>query len=264
MIAYRSVFDNGGGGTVGYDYTVKIGDNYGAPTNFANYFSDNKSMINEPMVVGDGVTNCYRMLYNSSFNAPVTIGNNVTDCSEMLYRCYSFNQSVNISDSVTNCQNMLRNCSNFNAPITIGNNVATCANMLTGCTNYNLPITIPYGVTNCSYMLYSDTSFNHPVIVPASATNCVAMLISCNSFGSDVYFEHTSYTPMLANSMFDSTNKSLRKNIHFHPSMNNVFNVTSYRNTIVSDSISWTDMEDGNGFYNTYYNIYCYNNYLVN
>jgi hypothetical protein len=60
----------------------------------------------------------------------------------------------------------------------------------------------------------------------------------------------------------DNTGKSLRKNIFFNPKFNSAFNVSNQQ-SLVYRAITWTDMSDGNGFYNAAYNIYCYNNYTV-
>lgn len=192
---------------------------------------------------------------NSSFNGNVIIGNNVWDCSGLFISCSNFNQPINIPNSVKNCTSMFSSCNNFNQPIDIPNSVRCCNYMFFNCANFNQPVNISQNVEAC-YSMFQYSGFNQDLVIPKSV-NEIGFMLYTNSYGKNVYIQGNEYRSLHIAYMF-SQNNVLRKNIFFNQALNNIFNITnSY--SLVGASITWTPMT--NGFYNEYYNIYCYYNY---
>lgn len=85
-------------------------------------------------------------------------------------------------------------------------------------------------------------------------------------YNSEIWFKGNTWRNIsirgFLNNKSDSSQANYVKNIHFHSSLNNVFNRhTGAEGTITNAYMTWTDLPSGNGFYNALYNIYCYNNY---
>ena len=134
---------------------------------------------------------------------------------------------------------MFRNCLNFNAPVDFGNGFRDITATFTNCISYEQPIIIPNSTTSVGELCLGAVKV------------------------TDIYFKRDVYTSINVKSLYANTLNSLQKNIHFNSVLNNVFNKTMSYESVIGKAITWTDMEDGNGFYNTTYNIYCYNNYEV-
>ncbi len=177
-----------------------------------------------------------------NFNQPISdmFGDYTRDVSGMFAYCTSFNQNVIIPDSYNqyNCKNMLYQCTNFNGEIILGN-----------------------GANNCAYMMYNCQNFNHDITLPNTVMNASSMLCNCTNFGKNIYFKGNSYRALDVSHLLYGTTFSIRKNVHFNQVLNNRFNMTNKSQSLqggISDII-WTSMT--NGFYNDFYNIYCYYNY---
>lgn len=168
-----------------------------------------------------------------------------------------FNKRVNIGNKVYSCANMFYGCSNFNSEVRIGNNVKDCSNMLYRCTNFNIPLTIGENVVNCSHMLDSS-NFNQNIIVPSSVNDLSYFLYSAPQFSNDIYINGTTFREINVKYMAYYSIAPKRKNIRFNPVLNNIFNKTD-SNSVVGLSVTWTPLT--NGFYNSTYNVYCFNDY---
>ena len=234
------------------------------------------------------VTNCLSMFYScNNFNQPVTIPNRATNCSHMFHGCRNFNQPVIIGNNVINCANMLSGCNNFNQPVIIGNNVINCATMLFNCTNFNQPITIGNNVIDCYRMLYNCSNFNQSVTIPNYVNNCHSMLMmrgpSANRYSAttipvpNIYVKGTTFREISVYAMLGNMRqvqpnngspayfeysiiRTSRTNIYFNTILQNQFNIVNNK-SLVGTPITWTALEDGNGYYNTQSNIWLYNNY---
>lgn len=252
-VAYDRIFPGS------FNQPVTLGNGI---TNCCNIFKD-ASSFNQPITIPDSVTNCYNMFkYAVRFNQNVTLGNNVLNCCSMFEYAQNFNQPITIPNSVVDCQMMFLDAINFNQPVTIhSNRILRFYGMFARCYNFNQSVTIPDSDTNyeCSQMFTGCTSLNQPITIGKNATSIHRILFGDTNFNSDVYIRSTSIYADVSyyNNAFGNV-KGVK--LHFNPVMNNIFNdYRAYGNT----EISWTDMSDGNGFYNTTRNIYCYNNYSV-
>lgn len=168
-----------------------------------------------------------------------------------------FNKPVIIGNKVYSCANMFYGCSNFNSVVTIGDTVKDCSNMLRRCTSFDIPLTIGENVVNCSYMLDS-TNFNQNIIVPSSVNDLSSFLNSAPQFSNDIYIKGTTFREINVKSMVYYPIDPKRKNIRFNPVLNNIFNQTD-RNSVIGLDVTWTPLT--NGFYNSNYNVYCFNDY---
>ena len=169
----------------------------------------------------------------------------------------SFNDEIIIGNQVDNCAQMLMGCINYNKPITIPQSVKNCFRMFERCKNLNQSITIPPSVKNASEMFaYTDKMDN--ITIPMSIEDL--SFFANGSYVKNFYFQSSdvAYRPIIRGIAYFPLIGAHRKNLYFNSKYNNLFN-TSDTNSVVAHAITWTPMT--NGFYNTEYNIYCYNNY---
>ena len=194
------------------------------------------------------------------FNQPITLYNNVTNCAQMFNNCSYFNQPVNIPDSVINCHAMFSTCLLLNKPVTIGNSVTDCSSMFFQCRYFNQSIIIPDSVTNCSSIFYwcdkmsGDITFGNNVInmsYAVFANNRSTINIYINNTSSDVNVSgllHSNYPHG-----YDNTAYIFCNNIE-------ILNKSTTGSIIGNnDPITWEEVT--NGYYNSQYNVYIYNNY---
>ena len=203
--------------------------------------------------------NIRSFFYNfKMLNVPVTFSSAETNLEYAFGSCTNFNQPITIPENVTVVTNMFHSCTNFNQPITIPENVTNVTNMFYNCASFNQPITFPNGVSSIRGALDGCTNFNQPIHIK-STTNAGLLLRGCTSFGSSVYFTNPPTYPSSTTGMFCNCNRMLIKSVY----CNNAEKMINYTNnqSIVSNNIRWFEMEDGNGYFNFYYNVYIYNNY---
>lgn len=239
-----------------FNSSVTIGNNV---TNCSDMFN-NCSRFNQPITIPANVTYVDKMFYKcSNFNQPITIPNNVTSCTQMFDKCVNFNSSVIINDTggkSAHYDSMFSGCSKFNQSITFPNAYVYFNSIFYNCNNFNKQIIFPYHTTSMVLVFGECKSFNSIVYVPWETSNIYSMLSGCTNFGNKVYINSTRIKDAFG--LFRGCNNSKRKEIYFHHSLNNIFNISN-SSSIVGKSISWSSMT--NGFYNITYNIYCYNNY---
>ena len=161
---------------------------------------------------------------------------------------------------------MFAQCTNFNQPVIMGNNVINCTNMFVRCVNFNQPITIPNSVVdcNCMFMEYvaetNTSSWTNVKIVPVSD-----IYVKGNTFRNIGTQNMLSRVHRNENSQGYGTNafnnrRDVRTNIYFNSVLQNQFNRTNAK-SLVGAPITWTALDDGNGYYNARANIWLYNNY---
>lgn len=109
---------------------------------------------------------------------------------------------------------------------------------------------------NGYHAFWSLPNFNQNVYIGNNVVDYQHMFYNCTNFNSDVYI-NTGNTNIMTSMMFANI---AGVKLHFSPNLNSRFNMAG---VFFGTTISWTDMSDGNGFYNSEYNIYCYNNYTV-
>lgn len=241
-----------------YTYTV---NSVPASINVANYFNNNQSLTNENIIIGDWVTGANTMFMNCyNFNGSVKLGANLTNLDSMFYGCNKFNNNISIPANATRCNYMFSNCTIFNSNIVFkGNNYNNlgCSWMMANCVHYNKPFTIPEGTYTC-YSMFYNTAFNQTIYIPESVNNCVQMFRYASMRGN-IYIncnvEKTSFSGAL------TSNGDKRINIHYNGYQNLWKGYMTY--IIQGVSLSLSTMSDSNGYYNSNYNIYFYNNYYA-
>ena len=261
---------------------IRFGDNV---TNMCRTFNNCRN-FNRPVIIGNNVTDLsYTFSSAQKFNQPITIPNSVTDMSYTFNRASSFNQPITIPNSVTNMSYIFNGVDSFNHPITIPNSVKNMAGTFSNTYFFNHPITIPNGVENISNIFSYARRFNQPITIPNSVKdaskafmgcynfnrsitisdnveNMINLLRGCERFSSNIYFNNSS---TITNSfkitdMFSGCNELLKKSIY----CNNAAPFIKYTYdswSIVGGDVTWDALSDGNGYYNTYYNVYIYNNW---
>lgn len=146
----------------------------------------------------------------------------------------------------------------YTAKIDNVTHLGSCAFKYSGNSTYTPSSTLTIGnnVERCDSMFF-NSKVNCDVVIGNKVSIMHRMFANTN-YGKNVYLKGTSYRFINVNSMFANCNNSIRKNIFFHSSFNNKFNLTT-TDSVVGGSITWATMT--NGFYNATYNVYCYNNY---
>ena len=232
------------------------------PTDYSVAYAG-QFLFNNYVVLGSKITQCGSMFAECrNFNQPITIPNNVTDCTYMFSNCQQFNQPITIPNNVTNCEGMFWNCCNFNQPVTMSDNIEYCSHMFWNCCNFNQPVIISDKAIYCRSMFNNCTNLNQSIVVGKNIIDCEGMLEGCDNFGQNIYFKRKDfYEYFTVSLLLFNTNKLKRKNIWFNNVLNNRFNIST-GGSLVGPPITWTPMADGHGFYNTAFNVYCYNIYV--
>ena len=139
--------------------------------------------------------------------------------------------------------------------IVIGTNVNSCKGMFMS-SNFNKTFNIPNWIEDCSYMFYGCTILDKPITIGTNVTNCYNMFRACIRFNSNIYIlSNGQFRRIDMKNFLGEYNGSVaRANIHFNSILDN-----QVRGMTHNTSIAWTIMT--NGFYNSAFNIYCYNNY---
>ena len=166
---------------------------------------------------------------------------------------------VTINEGVENLTMLFYECTNYNKPVTFPNTAKDLHSTFEKCYAYNQPTIIPQGVVSMYGTFNNCSNFNQDMIIPNSVNNMQYTFRSCNAFGSTVTIKPGG-TAMNVYGMFLQCNNSLKKTIICAPEDTAKFTVND-RNSVIAGSIAWTALGDGNGYYNSTYNIYIYNNY---
>ena len=178
------------------------------------------------------------------------------NCALEFWDNSEFNFPVNIGNQVNNCYGMFLNCSNFNQPINIPDTANDCGKMFSGCTKFNQPVTIGTNANNCSYMFTGCQRFNQPIVIPTNVDNCTLMFSGCNDMCQNIYIKKNNN--LITQSMISGHNNQKQINIFCE---NLALLNKTWSQTIVGYEITWTSMT--NGYYNTAFNVYLYNNLPV-
>lgn len=163
-----------------------------------------------------------------------------------------FNQPITIAQNVTNYRNLYAGLEAFNQPVTIPNYVSDCSYMFLY-TAFNRELEIPESVDNCAWMFYYS-AFNQDITLPYTLRTFWGGLQGCVAFGKNVYFDKPTISHK---NMFSGCNNSLQKNIFANLSS---FAYQGTGDIVGGVSLTWESIT--NGYRNTAYNIYLYNNYL--
>lgn len=220
-------------------YGLTIGDNFVMQNKVNALFLNNKTIQEQDFYIGDLIDNAYQMFQSCyNFNGNVYFGNNLKNCTGMFSHCNNLNQNIQISDSVNSCISMFYGCVNLNQNIRIPANAISCCQMFENCYLYN-----PSNIT-----------------IPQNVNNVVNMFRNCNNLSTNIYFEgdNNINAANMLYGVYDSHTSAII-NIYCRNSLPFIGNATA--NSIRGGSITWSQMADGNGYYNTTYRFNIYNNY---
>lgn len=230
---------------------------------YGNYMFQNCWKFNQPI-------NIVNVIYTMRmFDNCISLNSNI-QCSEttmrtnswmMFHNCTNLNQRISI-EYYTNTIGMFRNCFNLNQMFVRDEYPTNCQMMFANCNNLNK--TVGWGMQggtsfNAWGMLEGCTKFNQDITIPNTCIDIGSLLWNCKDFAKTVYIKGTTARTLNVSYMLMDCNNSKRKNIRFHPSLDSLFRQTTASTSIVGKGITWTNLT--NGFYNSLYNIYCYNDY---
>lgn len=223
-------------------------------------FTDNAT-FNSPVVVGNNVDIVQAMFSNcTNFNRLVTFPLSVTNLHYVFAGCTKYNQNFSIRSTVTVCSSLFENCISLNQNILIPSGVKECTSMFMGCSNLNQNIRIPQEAEKCWMMFRNCTNLNQDFTIPKNVTSCYYMFGGCNSLsGKNIYINGSpDCTGMFHRKTVASGTWGGRLNIF----CNNISVLvgTGASNSIMATAVTWTAMT--NGYYNSTYNLYLYNNYV--
>jgi len=279
------------GSTSGTYTSYEIGNNVVG----CNGLFSGKTTFNDNVQMPDNIMYANRMFFGcEALNQNIHISNNLIDgtsmfgvcenlnqnlqlpsgllfSSGMFEDCIKFNQNIYIPDAVWYADRMFDNCPNLNQNIHLPNNLILASWMFRGCSNLNQNIKIPNGTISMYEMFRSCTKLRQSIHIPASVTTCASAFAEapCNLYfeGNNQTrfntisnkFELLNISNLFGNPNNSSYDRTKRRNLFFNDELR-VFNVRyGSVNSIVGVPITWTKAT--NCFYNTLYNIYCYNNY---
>lgn len=262
-----------------------------------NYMFNNCRKFNQPLSLNFNESNAttYGMFENCiAFNQPIQITGNLYIGTNMFNNCTSFNQplSINIHISLgsSSFAYMFSNCRALNSPITFNvvyqnraTQFVTMEGVFASCVALNSPVTLPdcNMVNSVAYMFNNCTSFNQTINFTSNAAyyyyymfhNCSQLNQDMNfkfmyngssdtsnmfrnalNVGGDFYFSNgNSHT---VRNMFFNSGVGRRKNCYCDTLTRFLWTNTS---SIVGQTITWTAMDNGQGYYNDSFNIYLYN-----
>jgi len=262
--------------SLGFNSPVYMGNSV---TSIGKGFN-NCTWLNSPIFISDSIANldnCFNTCVR--LNSPIRIGNNVISMNYCFYQCYNFNQPISlpntvqylvrtfglcdcfnqpitIPNSVINMSRTFLYCNDLNQPITISNSVKYMAGTFAGCKKFNQYINIPDGVLNVESCFSGCSNLNEYVYFPRSVGNYQRCLENCTNFGKDILIYNNTPTYGSFNNMLGSTNNSRIKKIWC---ISTAANVIKY--DVAGTGVAWDTLPDNNGYYNTAYNIYIYNNW---
>ena len=149
-----------------------------------------------------------------------------------------------------------RNCPNFNQQVIVNSPlVSSLWGFFQDCSKFNQPFIIPDNITDIYSILGNCYEFNQPFIVPENVKTVSYAFWNCYNL-SNIYFKNSSNITACSGMV-------RRFGVSSYNRINIWCNNTSpfTQGSIVGQSITWDTMLDGNGYYNTTFNVYLYNNY---
>lgn len=222
----------------------------------------------------------YLLANNTTFNESVVIGNNVGVCNALFWNCTNFNKPITLPSNVYDCMYMFYGASKFNSKVTIENNTIGSLGGLFYGSNCQIPLDANVKSNDMGY-LYSFSNFNNVFMMNYGTyywqafmrskmnSNCylpnsvieMGWLFYETPFFSNLFIRG-GYRDININRVFDVNVNGFnthRKNVYFNSELTNVFSRND-NNSLIGKNITWAFVIGGNTFYNSAYNIYCYNN----
>lgn len=258
--SYTVNADNMFADCVNLNKNIQIVSKFGMSANcmFRNCTKFNQELKFEQDWTMQMFENCISLNKNININTQYITWN----AYRMYYGCTNLNIRIPV-ECFLNTPYMFQHCYNLNQSfVWSGYPPSNSAYMFEGCNNLNKTIgwTKDAGDPfNCVGMLANCTKFNQDITVPRGCNNLYQFLYNCKDFSKTVYIKGTRSRELNISGLFYECNNSKRKNIRFNSALDSIFRATAYGKTLIWYSITWTSLT--NGFYNSVYNIYCYNDY---
>ena len=216
--------------------------------------------FNQPVVFPNNTPYLeYTFTLCESFNQPFTVPSMTNYMGRTFYDCHSFNQPITIPENVDYMQYTFYNCYNFNQSVTFLTNKLTTMNYcFTNCYNFNQPIEIPESVVYMSNTFENCSNLSQ-VLIKGLVYYVRYAFSGCTNI-KDIYFKNSRNMSGSSSTRYMLNNKNTDMVTNIWCNYEYPFTTTgSY--SIVGQDVTWDAMADGNGYYNTAFNIYIYNNY---
>lgn len=236
------------------------------------------SNLSGPASCGNNVRNM-RGVYSSKKVNIAACGPQVAEFDSAYAGCLELTEA-NIGENVVYASRAFSGCSKLTTPV-MGNNVIDMSYLYSDCVSLTgAPI-----CSNCVRNMagaYSNCRLiqGEPAISPMTTTNLYYAYYECPNIYGNLYL--IARSSLLESYVFNIDNAftgrdtSNRLNIFIQNFTYNFYNNTTeqwepgydciwssqiHNSNIIGTPLVWTDMEDGNGFYNEEANIYVYSNY---
>lgn len=171
------------------------------------------------------------------------------------YNVFVYNDLESLTD--TNMSNYFSGNTTVNKAFVLRYYIQDATNMFNGCTNFNCPISMQSKIENASDMFHNCTNFNQDLMI-IGTSNMSNMFRNCVNFYAPIAI----YSENISNvsNMYYGLGNTYKHDILCYPEATSVLIQNNSANSITGTDITWTAMDGGNGYYNTTYNIYIYNN----
>ena len=254
------------------------------PTDFrdASYMFAECPLFNQYVDEGYQLENCSHMFANcTNFDQTIYLSSQLKNSSYMFDNCINFNTFSNPEIEIDpgmipiNCSHMFNNCTNLNLEsVYLGSKCEDLSYMFANCLNligyiyiddadhsyYDDNGNLQWITRNCSHMFANCTNLSGNIHIQYGTSNYDQMFWNTPNV-TDIYFnlQGSPFTRFNFTNILDtaSLNTSIQHNLHCAS-----FVDSALCNYILGNE-AWTNMEDGNGYYNTQYNLYIYNNLII-
>ena len=213
-------------------------------------------------VCGDSVTDIRRAYGGcSNLTGSPVCGNSVNYMTNAYRFCSNLTGSPVCGDNVTDMHCTYYSCSNLTGSPVCGNNVTDMCNAYYGCNGLTGSPVCGNNVTSMYGTYESCTNLTGSPVCGNNVTNMAYTYYNCPNLYGDMYCYNISPGSINMYGCFSARNKQNRLNIH--ATIGSKFDTILYNQLdtnarLCGSSLSWTTM--ANGYYNSEYGIYVYNN----
>ena len=207
------------------------------------------------------LNNAYEICYACSNLKYASLqGRNVVNAANAFAWCYNLRQSAKCGANVVNARNMYYYCNSLIGAAECGKNVQDAYQMYYMCSNLTAGPNVGANVINAAYMYYQCFNMQGMMSIQTSGKiqNAAYMFYRCSKIQGGEIRLYSSCTNVYQ--MFFGKNNSNRYNVYVVKSstLDTALRNNSIAGRIVGTNLTWTTMT--NGYYNSTYGIYVYNN----
>lgn len=132
---------------------------------------------------------------------------------------------------------------------------ASLASLYRDNNSFNEPIVIGNNVINLSGM-FANSAYNQDLVIPEKVYSLNELLWNTSQYARNIYIKgnRTTRGYLYAYNMLNNHANNKRVSIYVNNSLDFIKGQIDW-------TMAWTNRTDGNGYYNSSYNIYLYNNY---